>query len=200
MQLSDSYLYKDLLSFGGIRKPELLEGLLRALALQVGSEVSYNELSRLLQVDKNTVSNYVDLLEKAYIIFKLPAFSRNPRKEITRGKKIYFYDNGIRNAVLSNYQPLDLRTDKGAIWENFLMSERRKSLHYRRVPANFYFWRSKRQSEIDLVEEHGGKIVGYEFKWSPAAGTRLPESFIRDYEAEVHTIQSENFHDFASGR
>jgi uncharacterized protein len=157
-QLSDSYLYKDLLAYKGIRKPDLLDKLVRALALQIGNEVSYNELANLLQVDKNTVQSYIDLLEKTFVVFRLPAFSRNIRKEISTGKKIYFCDTGIRNAVISDFAPLELRTDTGALWENFLISERMKMLHYRRIRAKMHFWRTTGQSEIDYVEESGSTL------------------------------------------
>ncbi|MEX1130385.1 MAG: ATP-binding protein [Candidatus Woykebacteria bacterium] len=197
-QLSDSYLYKDLLAYKGIRKPDILEKLLRALALQVGSEVSYNELSRLLQIDKNTVSSYIELLEKVFVIFRLPAFSNNMRKEIRKPKKIYFYDNGIRNSIISNYQPFQLRTDKGALWENFLISERIKHLDYKRDRRNHFFWRTTDQQEIDLVEEKSGLIKGYEFKWSTSSKVRIPASFKKKYKAEVDVIHKDNFYDFVT--
>lgn len=198
-QLNDSYLYKDLLAYKGIRKPEILEKLLRALALQIGNEISYNELSKIVQVDKNTVSSYIDLLEKVFIVFRLPAFSRNMRKEISRGRKIYFYDNGVRNAVISNFNSLELRTDKGALWENFLISERIKALHYHRKHRNHFFWRTTDQREIDFIEESGGKVYGYEFKWSPDAKVRLSRAFQKKYEAKMKVIHRRNFHDFVCG-
>ncbi len=196
MQLSDSYLYKDLLGYEGIRKPEVLENLLKALALQIGSEVSYNELSRLLQIDKNTVSNYIDLLEKVFVIFRLPAYSRNLRKEISRGKKIYFYDNGIRNSVISNFQPFTLRSGKGALWENFLISERIKANHYNKQRRKLYFWRTTDQREIDLIEERSDGIRAFEFKWDPKSKARIPKSFIKHYNTTVSVIHRDNFFDF----
>jgi len=196
IQLSDSYLYKDLLGYEGIRKPEILENLLKALALQLGSEVSYNELSRVLQIDKNTVSNYIDLLEKVFVIFRLPAFSRNMRKEISRGKKIYFYDNGIRNSIISNFQPFSLRTDKGALWENFLISERMKTLHYNKKRVNHYFWRTTDQREIDLIEETPDGIRAFEFKWDPKSKVRIPTSFRQHYKAPAEVIHKDNFFEF----
>jgi len=196
IQLSDSYLYKDLLGYEGIRKPDILENLLKALALQLGSEVSYNELSRILQIDKNTVSNYIGLLEKVFVIFRLPAFSRNMRKEISRGNKIYFYDNGIRNAVISNFQPFSLRSDKGALWENFLISERMKALHYNKKRYNHYFWRTTDQREIDLIEETPGGIRAFEFKWDPKSKVRIPKSFEQNYEVNVSVIHKENYFEF----
>ena len=195
-QISGSYLFKDLLAYEGIRRPELLEKLLQALALQVGSQVSYNELSNLLHADKATVSNYIQLLEKAFVIFRLQSFSRNLRNEIKTSRKIYFYDNGIRNAIISNYNPLYLRQDTGALWENFLISERMKFLHYNRISANTYFWRSKQQQEIDYIEERGGKIYAYEFKWGHIKKKRIPTSFKDEYQPEVIFVNRDNFQDF----
>ncbi len=141
-ELVTSYLYKDILAFGGIRKPEILEKLLKALALQVGSEVNYKELSRLIGVSKNTINSYIDLLAKGYVIFKLPNFSKNLRTEIRTNQKIYFYDNGVRNAIIGNFNPLDLRIDVGLLWENFLISERLKKNDYYKLKATPFFWRT----------------------------------------------------------
>lgn len=163
--LVNSYLYKDILSYSDIRKPEVLEKLVQALALQVGSEVNYSELAQIVNVDKNTISKYIDILQKGYIIFKLGSFSRNVRNEIKTNKKIYFFDNGVRNMVIGNFNPIELRTDKGALWENFLISERIKQIEYKQSLARTYFWRTKQQQEVDFVEENSGKITGYEFKW-----------------------------------
>ena len=195
-QLSSSYLYKDILVYGGIRKPELLEKLLRALALQLGNEVSYNELSNLLQVDKKTVETYINLLEKAFVVFRLSAFSRNLRTEISKNRKIYFYDNGIRNALIANFNPPELRQDIGALWENFLLCERKKFLDYHRISANIYFWRTVRQQEIDYIEEKAGKIWAYEFKWNPNAKKRFPKPFMNTYQAEARIVHRENFQEF----
>ena len=164
-QLTSSYLYKDILSITGIKKPDLLDKLLKALALQLGSEVSYNELSKLLEVDKVTIAKYIDLLEKLFIIFRLNSFSRNQRNEIKHNRKIYFYDNGIRNIIINNLNPLELRTDKGALWENFLISERIKLQQYHQLYSSNYFWRTVQKQEIDFVEERNGQIYAYEFKW-----------------------------------
>jgi uncharacterized protein len=197
MQLSESYLYKDLLQFQGIRKPEILGKLLQALAFQVSSEVSFNELSNLLQVDKNTISNYIDLLEKAFIIFRLTPLKRNLRNEISSSRKIYFFDNGIRNSLIANYNPLAIRNDTGALWENFIVSERRKFLHYNRIWANTYFWRTHAQQEIDYLEERNGKIYAFEFKWNPKKTGRPSKTFSNAYpEAEFATITPENMYDF----
>lgn len=195
-QLSSSYLYKDLLSLKNIRKPGLLPKLLKALALQVGSEVSKNELSKLLQVSKDTIETYIDLLEKAYIIYRLEPLSRNLRNEISTNRKIYFYDNGIRNALIANYNPVSIRQDIGILWENFLMSERKKLLHYNRISANTYFWRTKQQQEVDYVEEQGGKIYAYEFKWNPRKKPKFPKTFINAYQSELQIVNKDNFEEF----
>ncbi len=195
-ELSDSYLYKDLLSYGGIRKPEVLEKLLKALALQIGNEVSYNELSQLIGIDKNTVSNYIDLLIKTYVIFKLPSFSRNLRNEIKTNQKIYFYDTGIRNMVIGNFNSLENRNDKGALWENFLISERLKQRFYTKSIANAYFWRTRIQQEIDYVEEGSGKITGYEFKWNPKAKIKKHPIFQETYNAGIEMVSQDNFRNF----
>lgn len=179
--LAGSYLYKDLLSYKGIRKPELLERLLRALALQIGSEVSYNELANLLQVDKNTIMNYLDLLEKAFIVFRINPLSRNLRKEISTSRKVYFWDNGIRNALIANFNPLNLRNDTGALWENFMFSERKKFNHYNLRYVNSYFWRTHDQKEIDLIEESDGKFDAYEFKWNTIKPVRSFDFFSSNY-------------------
>jgi predicted AAA+ superfamily ATPase len=196
--LSSSYLYKDLLSFGNIRKPDLLEKLLQALAFQIGSEVSINEISNTLQVDKKTVENYIGLLEKAYVIFRLGPYSRNLRNEISTTRKIYFYDNGIRNALIGNFNPMNLRQDTGALWENFLVSERMKMNHYsQQWFAKGYFWRTKQQQEIDYVEENNGQVSAYEFKWNPKAKTRFPRSFLESYNVkESVVIHPGNFQSF----
>ncbi|MFS4416524.1 ATP-binding protein [Maribacter sp. 2307ULW6-5] len=195
-QLTNSYLYKDILAFSGIRKPQVLEKLLRALALQLGSEVSYNELAQLVGVDKNTVSNYIDVLEKGYVIFRLSSFSRNLRNEIKTNQKIYFYDTGVRNAIIGNFNLLDSRSDKGGLWENFLIAERIKKLAYDGSLANSYFWRTKQQQEIDYVEEVSGEITGFEFKWNEKAKAKLPKSFMESYNAIIEVIHRNNFREF----
>ena len=188
--LASSYLFKDLLSYKGIRKPELLDRLLRALALQIGSEVSFNELGNLLQVDKNTIMNYLDLLEKAYIIFRLNPLSRNLRKEISTSRKIYFWDNGIRNALIANFNPLNMRSDTGALWENFMISERKKFNHYNRRYVNMYFWRTHDQKEIDLIEESEGKFDVYEFKWNVKKPVRSFAHFSSNYPVRIASLIS----------
>lgn len=196
-QLSSSYLYRDILQYGNIRKPEVLEKLLTALALQIGSEVSYQELSQLLQIDRQTVEQYIGLLEQSFIVFRLPPLSRNLRNEISTNRKIYFYDNGIRNAVLADFKPLALRTDVGPLWENFMISERRKYLEYHRIWAKTYFWRTYQQQEIDYVEESDGIFSAWEMKWNPKSKVKFPASFIEKYKPVLHTaLHRDNFEDF----
>ena len=195
-ELAGSYLYKDLLAMGGIRKPEVLEKILQALALQLGQEVSYNELASLIGVDKKTIATYIDLLQKAYVIFRLGSFSRNLRNEIKTNQKIYFLDTGIRNAVIGNFTPLSLRQDKGALWENFLIAERQKKIKYERLNAHPYFWRTVQQQEIDYVENGNGIIAGYEIKWNPNAKLKAFSSFKETYNAGVRLIHHQNFRDF----
>jgi predicted AAA+ superfamily ATPase len=196
-QLTGSYLYKDLLNFGGIRKPEVLDKLLLALALQVGAEVSYNELSQLLRIDRNTVEQYIGLLEKAFIIFRLHPLSRNLRNEIGSSRKVYFWDNGIRNAVLKDFKPLNRRADVGALWENFIISERLKRMEYRRIRGRAWFWRTYQQQEIDYVEEVQGEFSAFEIKWNPSAKVRFPEGFISAYKpVQVQVVHRDGFDDF----
>ena len=196
--LASDNLYRDLLSFAPIRKPELLVQLLQALALQVGSEVSYNELSILLKVDKQTISNYITALEQAYIIFRLGPFNRNLRNEISTTRKIYFYDNGIRNALIGNFSPLSLRQDKGALWKNFLLSERLKCNRYaRRHFVNTYFWRTKQGQEIDYLEESNGRIAAFELKWNFKRKPTAPSAFASAYsEYDFAGITPDNFTSF----
>lgn len=192
-QLIDSYLYKDLLSFSNIKKPDILEKLLQALALQTGSEVSYNELAQLLHVDKNTIKNYIDILEKGFIIFTLNGFSRNLRNELKFAKKVYFWDNGIRNTIINNFNPLSIREDKGTIWKNFIISERMKRNNYKNPFIKSYFWRTRSQQEIDYVEETDGKLTAYEIKWNEHAKIKKLSSFTEAYNAEIKLIHNKNF-------
>lgn len=193
--LVNSYLYRDILAISGIRKSEVLEKLLQALALQMGQEVNYNELSQLIGINKITIQKYIEILEKGYIVFRLHSFSRNIRNEIKQNRKIYFSDNGIRNMILGNFTQLDLRMDKGALWENFLVSERRKQNLYKDTFAKMYFWRTKQQQEIDFVEENNGQITGFEFKWNNKKA-KFPQSFIETYKAKGHVIDRNNFREF----
>ena len=194
--LAGSYLYRDILALSELRKPEVLDNLLLALALQVGNEVNYNELAQTVGVNKLTVQKYIDILEKGYIVFRLNSFSRNLRNEIKRNRKIYFYDNGIRNMITGNFQQLGLRNDVGALWENFLIAERKKQNAYKGTFARMYFWRTKQQQEIDFVEECNGEISGYEFKWKIKSKPRLPKTFIDAYNARARIIDRGNFREF----
>jgi len=195
--LAGSYLYKDLLTLDSIRKPEVLEKIVRALAFQLGNEVNFNELSQLVNSDKQTIEKYIDLLEKTYVIFKLPAFNRNLRNELKKSRKIYFYDNGIRNAVIGNFSDIETRTDSGALWENYLISERKKLLNYQDRFIQNYFWRTFQQSEIDYVEEENQEFSAYEFKWNPQAKWRIPKPFKESYNPiTIKLIHPQNYFDF----
>ena len=198
MNLSGSYMYQDLLSLESVRKPVLLEKLLVALALQVGSEVSYNEIAQTIGTDNKTVEKYIDLLEKCYIVFRLNGLSRNLRNELKKSKKIYFYDNGIRNAVIQQFAPADKRNDMGALWENFFISERKKYNHYNGKYVNVYFWRTNEQQEIDYVEECDGTMTAFEMKWNPKkCGSSFPKSFLEAYDVkETVVITPENYLDW----
>ena len=195
--LADSYLYKDLFALEQLKKPGLLQKILQAMALQLGNEVSYHEVAQLVGADNETIEKYIDLLEKAYVVFRLPSLNRNVRNEIKKGRKIYFYDNGIRNSIIRNYSPLNLRNDKGALWENFLVTERWKRNEYAGYYPNRFFWRTHAQQEIDYIEEAKGKLSGWEFKWSTKAGKTIPKTFLNAYrESKVQFIHHDNFMDF----
>lgn len=201
IDLANSYLYKDIFSFQDVRKPEIVEQLLQALALQVGSEVSFNELGRLLGLTSITVQRYIDLLEKSYVLFHLRSFSRNVRSELKKSRKIYFYDNGVRNAILGDYKPLDLRTDTGALWENFVISERIKHNSYNTYYGKSYFWRTQQQQEIDYIEDFDGVLHTYEFKWSTTKLPRLTETFAKNYPDHTFAIVTpDNYQDFVCGK
>lgn len=193
--LVSSYLYKDILSLAGIRKSEVLEKILQALALQIGSEVSYNEIAQLVGVDKNTVSNYIDLLEKSFVIFRLNSFSRNHRNEIKANKKIYFYDTGVRNMLIGNFNFMEFRQDKGALWENFLIAERMKLLSYENRNAKPYFWRTTQQQEVDYVETVAEEVNAFEIKWK-VKKAKLPKPFLENYQGSFTIVTAENFRDF----
>lgn len=195
--LSDGLMYKDLLTLDQIKKPSLLVKLLQALALQVGSEVRYLEVAQTIGADPLTVERYTDLLEQSFVLFRLPSLSRNARNEIKKGRNIYFYDNGIRNAILKNFSPLALRNDTGALWENFLLAERMKRNAYNHFYGNQYFWRTTSQQEIDYVEEVNGRLFAYEFKWQPRKPSRFPAAFLENYPGtETALINNENFETF----
>ncbi|MGV8133615.1 MAG: ATP-binding protein [Mangrovibacterium sp.] len=196
-QLSDSYLYKDILMWEQIKKPEKLLKLLQALAFQIGSQVSYNELGQLCGLDSKTVEKYVQLLEQTYIIFRLGSFSKNLRNELKYSKKIYFYDNGIRNALIARFDQPESRTDVGALWENYLVSERIKYLNYSNKWVNYWFWRTREQKEIDFIEESEGKISAYEFKWDPDARVKPPKQFLNNYTPDTFkVIHRDNLDEF----
>ncbi|MEI6088182.1 MAG: ATP-binding protein [Bacteroidota bacterium] len=197
MALSNDYLYKDLLSLESIRKPALLEKILLALAFQIGSEVSFTEIAQSVGADIKTVEHYISLLEKCFIVFQVGAFSRNLRNEIKKGKKIYFYDNGIRNAIIKNFNGIQMRQDIGALWENFLMSERRKFNDYNNHFVNSYFWRTHAQQEIDLLEESGGILSVKEFKWNKLSKAKQPFTFSNAYpDSNFGIIHPGNYLDF----
>lgn len=194
----NSYLYKDVFEFQDIRKSSVIEKLVQALALQVGSEVSFNELGNLLGIDTATVQRYVDLLEKAYVIFHIRSFSRNVRNELKKSIKIYFYDNGVRNSVISNFSPIELRSDIGALWENFLISERIKNNAYHNKHAKYYFWRTTQKQKIDFIEEAEQNLFAYEFKYNPKkVNSKCPVTFSNNYpNVPFDVITSENYMDF----
>lgn len=195
--LTDSYLYKDILIWERIKRPDKVVRLLQALAYQVGSEVSTNELSRMVELDRSTVEKYINLLEQAQVIFRLGAFSRNLRTEIKLSRKIYFHDNGIRNALIGNLSPVDMRADIGALWENYMVSELLKKNSYNLSYAKSYFWRTTQQQEIDYIEECDGQMMAYEFKWNPTKKAKVSKTFLSAYpDVEVQTITRENYMDY----
>jgi predicted AAA+ superfamily ATPase len=197
-ELSDSYLYKDILSLDSINKPDKLVRLLKALALQIGSQVSYNEIGTLIGLDSKTVERYVDILEKSFIVFRLGTFSRNLRNELKASRKIYFWDLGIRNAIIGNLAQIENRTDAGELWENFVIAERMKRNAYKCSFAQSYFWRTRQQHEIDYLEEEDGILYAFEFKWNlRKANVKCPESFKTAYpEAVYKVITPENIEEF----
>ena len=187
------YLFKDILEMEGVRHPDKIVRLLQLLAFQIGGEVSFNELGGQLGISKNTVDRYLELLEKVFVIFKLSGFSRNLRKEITKNARYYFYDTGIRNALINNFNPLNMRDDIGMLWENYIICERLKRQEYLSMPANNYFWRTYDQKEIDLVEERGGRLYGYEIKWKTGR-LRPPKTWLEGYKnAQYDVINRENY-------
>jgi predicted AAA+ superfamily ATPase len=200
--LSGSYLYRDLFALGTVSRPELLEKITKALSLQVGSEVSTIEIGQLVGADRATVEKYIDLLEKAFIVFKLPALKRNVRNEIKKGKKIYFYDNGIRNAVISNFHSLNSRSDVGALWENYCVSERVKYLSYSGLNVEKYFWRTTQQQEIDYIEEEPetdsvNNISAFEFKFNPLRKVKFSKTFLGSYNVKLKkAIYPDNIEEF----
>jgi predicted AAA+ superfamily ATPase len=195
--LTRSYLLKDVLAYSGIKYSNKLQDLLRMIAYQVGAEVSYNELSRKLGINKTTIENYLDLLQKVFILYKLPSYSNHPRKEITKGVKWYFYDNGIRNAMIQDFRTPSLRNDIGMLWENYIISERIKRNSYKGELRQLYFWRTYNQQEIDLIEVYNGSLTAFEIKYGVKNRNKFPLGFRTTYpEAECKTINSENYLDF----
>ncbi len=198
--LADSYMYKDVLAMGNIKKSDKLLTLLQAIAFQVGDQVSYSELASIVGIDVKTVESYIDVLEKCYIIFRLPSLSRNLRNELKNNRKIYFYDNGIRNALISNFSQMELRTDSGALWENFAISERIKFTAYNQLWCNRYFWRTHEQKEIDYVEDSDGNLSAFEFKYNPKKKVTVPKHFAEAYpDARFKVITPDNFEEFVLG-
>ena len=194
--LARNYLFKDALEYQRIKNPRIIEDLLKALAYQLGNEVSVTELSSLVGIHVETVLRYIDILEKAFVIFRLHPLKRNLRTELGKLRKVYFYDNGIRNALIGNFDSLKLRPDKGALWENFMISERWKFNHNHGRRPSCYFWRTHQKQEIDYVEEEGGKIRGYEFKWKEKAYSP-PEEFLEAYKgSSVSLFHRNNYRDF----
>ena len=196
-EISQSYLYKDIFKIAKIKHSSKIKKLLQLLAFQIGSEVSISEIATQLEINKETVSRYIDLLEKSFVIFRLSGFNRNLRKEVSKMDKIYFYDLGIRNIVIDNLKTLDNRNDVGALWENFLLIERKKYLEYTKKIASQYFWRTTTGAELDYVEEQDGKLFGFEFKWNSNKKVKAPKSWIENYkETEFKVINNNNYLDF----
>jgi uncharacterized protein len=194
--ISNNYLYKDILQFENLKKPYLISGLLKAIALQTGSEISYNELAQLTGTNVHTVKRYLELLEKNFIIFRLGSFSRNLRKEINKSQKFFFYDVGIRNTIIRNYNDCDLRTDTGGLWENFCIAERIKHNENHRNFANTYFWRTYDQKEIDYIEEAAGELKCFEFKYNPKTKSKIPAEFLTTYPgSSFSVITPKNFYE-----
>ena len=201
LQLTSSYLYKDVLKWQEIKKPVELEKLVQALAFQIGNEVSYNELAQMTGLTNETVQRYIDLLEKSFVIFSLSSFSRNLRNEIKKGRKIYFYDTGIRNAVIRQFQPLSRRNDIGALWENFLIVERMKFNSWSDQYPNTYFWRTHAQQEIDYIEDTNGMLYAYEFTWNEKRKKKLASSFSQTYSDHIFkVVNRENYYEFITSK
>ena len=187
-EILNSYLLKDILAFEGIKKAEKILDLLRLIAFQVGNEVSMQELGKQLGIAKSTVERYLELLTKVFVIFKLKGFSRNLRKEVTKNSKWYFYDNGIRNIIINNMNPISLRNDVGALWENYLASERIKYQNYNRMLVSNYFWRTYDQQEIDWIEDRDGSLHAFEFKWNSKRKSKVPVAWKKTYESATFKI------------
>jgi predicted AAA+ superfamily ATPase len=198
--LAPDYLFRDILNYENLKQPELLVQLLKAIALQLGSEVSFRELAVLLKTTVETIQRYLDILERSFVLFHLTSFSRNLRSELTRSRKYYFYDTGIRNSLIQNYNMFTNRNDIGAEWENFCITERMKFLQKEKRKANLNFWRTYQQNEIDLIEESGGVLTAVEFKWNPKAKAKFPKEFLTAYpNSQFKVVHSQNFRDFLMG-
>lgn len=200
-ELTDSYLYKDILSLDGVSKPDKLMRMLKALALQIGSQVSYNEVGNLIGLDSKTVEKYIDVLEKSYVLFRLSSFARNERNELKSSRKIYFWDLGIRNAVIGNMSQIENRQDVGELWENFAIAERMKRNMGNMSFVQSWFWRTRLQKELDYIEEENGKLSAFEFKWNQKkSAARCPDAFKTAYpDAEFKVITPGNIEDFLLG-
>jgi predicted AAA+ superfamily ATPase len=194
-EITANYLYKDVLTFENVKGSYFIASLLLLLAHQVGSEVSYNELAMSLKTTRATIERYIDILEKCFVIFRLRALSRNCRKEISKNCKIYFYDLGIRNCLIQNFNPLHIRDDVGALWENFCVVERMKRNSFVGHLANLYFWRTYDQQEIDYIEEYDGVLHAYEFKYNPKTKVKIPKLFLETYKSEFNIVNSENWYE-----
>jgi predicted AAA+ superfamily ATPase len=196
-EIVNSYLLKDVLALDRIKGSRVLLDLLKLIAFQVGNLVSLNELAVQVRLDVKTIGRYLDIFEKAFVIRRIAGFSRNLRKEIVSKAKYYFLDNGIRNAVIAQFNPLDSRNDLGALWENFIVAERMKKCTYKNLPGSFYFWRTYGGQELDWVEERGGRLYGYEFKWSEKKSAKAPKDWLDTYtNAEYKVIHPGNYLDF----
>jgi len=196
-ELISSYLYKDILELDGLKHSDKIVKILQLLSFQIGNEVSYSEIGSQIGLNKKTVERYLDLLEKVFVIFKLRGLSRNPRKEISKSPKYYFYDLGVRNALIGNFNPINIRNDVGLLWENYLIYERLKKQEYSSIYANNYFWRTYTQKEVDFVEEREGKLFGYEFKWGKDKSVKEPKEWRQTYSnAEYKIINPENYLEF----
>lgn len=195
--IASTYLYKDMLQLDTIKRADLIHRLLKALALQLGYEISYNEIAGLLGENVHTIKRYIEILEQSFVIFRLPSFSKNLRKELGKRNKIYFFDLGIRNAIINNFTPLDSRNDTGALWENFCIVERMKNNQNHRIFKNYYFWRTYNQKEIDFIEEYGGKLFAFEFKWQLNKVIKPPRDFLSAYPgSEFTVISNDNYLQF----
>ena len=197
LTLRNSYLFKDILEIENLRNSDKMFDLLKLIAFQIGNEVSLNELSRALGIAKQTVERYLGLLAKSFIIYKVGGYSSNLRKEVTKTSRYYFWDNGVRNAVINNFNDPSTRMDMGMLWENFCYTERLKKQAYRKIYSNNYFWRTYDQQEVDLIEDRGGNLFGFEFKWNPKKKSKAPKAFIESYSnAQFECITPENFLEF----